>query len=91
MSAFTGWASVEVFDYTNVGALSGVLFQSLLRPSLNVVGNTIYLSAEAAPVFDGDARYFLGTITIEPLRLQLRGVKRYVRTGRKQTCATKSK
>ncbi len=84
----TGWGSVPIFNYADDGALSSVAGQFFLRPSMNIVGNSIYLSAEAAPAAGQDARYYLGSITIEPIRIQLRGVKRYVRTKRTQACAT---
>jgi hypothetical protein len=80
----SGWGSVPIYNYADSG-LPVAVFQGFLRPSLNIVNQVMYLSAELpAP---NDARYFLGSVTIEPIRIQLRGVKRYVRTSRKQTCA----
>lgn len=83
----SGWSSVEIWNYMNDGRFNNILAQVSLRPSMQVVGDTIYLSVELSDPFEANARYYLGTITIVPVRIQLRGVKRYVRTKRAQSCA----
>jgi hypothetical protein len=86
----TGWTSVEIFNIFDVGPPFNFSFQLLERQSLNLIGDTIFVTTDAnAPVgIDGtNARYVIGSFTVEPIRIQLRGVKRYVRTKRKQVCA----
>lgn len=86
-----GWTSVQVFDVANVGPPFDFALQLLLRPALNLIGNSIFVTVDAqAPTssFGTNARYSLGALIVEPIRIQLRGVKRYVRTKRTQACAT---
>jgi hypothetical protein len=83
----SGWTSVEVFNSNNVGLPFNAAFQKLLRPALNLVGDLIYVTVDAQALQFTNARYNLGAMYVEPIRIQLRGVKRYVRTKRKQVCA----
>lgn len=90
LSPLSGWTSVQVFDANDIGLPFNIpFFQQLLRPSLNLAGNQIFITTDAqAPTssFGTNARYFLGSMIVEPVRIQLRGVKRYVRTKRSSGC-----
>ncbi len=85
-----GWAAVTIFNAANFPGPFNSVNQELEIPMLSFYGGSIFVTALANTVAVGSAQAvaFMGSITVEPIRIQLRGVKRYVRTKRTQLCAT---
>lgn len=88
-SLLSGWGSIEIYDLASSGFTIDLGIQ---LPAISLYGSDIFLTMELnlqPPEFLQVARYFMGLVEIEPLRIQFRGVKRYAREKKTQVCGVR--
>lgn len=89
VNILSGWGALQIDD-TKQYNFAPLEPAALIRPSITIDGNSILVSSEASTVdSEGnarDARFWMGIVEIEPLRIQFRGVKRYAKDKKTQAC-----
>lgn len=87
----SGWTASTIFATADQLPDFRAAGQELFHPTVTGVDDLLLFSVGAnSPPSSGNtfAQFFLGLLEIVPLRIQFRGVKRFLRKRSKQVCAT---